>query len=170
MNITLIGMAGAGKSHVGRRLAERMGLSMLDVDRDLWEVKYGKGIQEILDELGEEQYVAEEENLIIEGTAGKDNLLISPPGSIAYQKEAIRHLKDISRVIYLKVPFETIEARLKGKPLRAIIGLGKKTLRQLYDERHPLYERHAHVIVDTHGRETGDVMKEIEDFLSQDSH
>jgi len=37
MNITLIGMAGAGKSHIGRKLAERLGLSVLDVDRDLWE-------------------------------------------------------------------------------------------------------------------------------------
>ncbi len=100
MNITLIGMAGAGKSYIGRRLAEKLGLTMLDVDRDLWEVKYGKPIQEILDELGEERYLKEEERLILEGTRGKDNLLISPPGSVVYQPEALRHLKNISSVIY----------------------------------------------------------------------
>lgn len=168
MNITLIGMAGAGKSHIGRKLAERLGLSVLDVDRDLWETKYGKPIQEILDELGEEQYVAEEERLTIEGTMGKDNLLISPPGSVVYQEGAIRHLKDISSVIYLRVPFETIQARLEKKPPRAIIGLGGKTLRELYDERQPLYEKHSHFIVDTHEREADEVMDAIVDFLKSD--
>src|SRR3989338_8424548 len=111
MNVTLIGMAGAGKSYIGRRLAERLGLNMLDVDRDLWEMKYGKPIQEILDELGEELYVAEEERLIIDGTKSKDNLLISPPGSVAYQKDALQHLKDVSTIIYLRVPFSVIKDR-----------------------------------------------------------
>ena len=168
MNITLIGMAGAGKSYIGRRLAERLGLALLDVDRDLWEVKYGKPIQEILDELGEEKYVAEEEQLIIDATKGKDNLLISPPGSVAYQKDAIRHLKDISTVVYLRVPFSVIKKRVEASPPRAIIGLGTKTLRELYDERHPLYEKHSHVIVDTNEREAGDVMQEIEAFLNRE--
>jgi len=165
MNITLIGMAGAGKSHIGKKLAERLGLTLLDVDRDLWEVKYGKGIQEILDEMGEEKYVAEEERLIIEGTNGKDNMIISPPGSVAYQPKAMQHLNDISHVIYLRVPYEVIESRLEGKPPRAIIGLGRKTLRELYDERHPLYEKHAHFTIDTHGREYDDILREIGEFL-----
>ena len=169
MNITLIGMAGAGKSHIGRKLAERLGLQFLDVDKDLWEAKYGKGIQEILDEFGEEKYVSEEERLIINGTRRKDNLLISPPGSVVYQDKALQHLKDISSIIYLRVPYETIESRLSAKPPRAIIGLGRKTLRELYDERHPLYEKHSHFAVDTHGRETTDVMDEIIGFLNREN-
>ena len=79
----------------------------------------------------------------------------------------MRHLKDISTIIYLRVPFETIESRLKDKPPRAIIGLGRKTLRQLYDERHPLYEKHAHFVVDTHGREAEHVMNSIIEFLTR---
>lgn len=167
MNITLIGMAGAGKSHIGQRLAERLGLNLLDVDRDLWEPKYGKPIQQILNELGEKRYVAEEETLIIESTAGKNNLLISPPGSVAYQQKALQHLRDISTVVYLRIPFETIETRLRYKPPRAIIGLGRKTLRELYDERRPLYEMHAHLAVDTHRRRVEDVMRDIEDFIKR---
>lgn len=166
MNVTLIGMAGAGKSHIGRKLAERLGLTLLDVDRDLWETKYGKGIQEILDELGEDRYISEEERLIIESTSGKDNLLISPPGSVVYEDDALKHLNDISSIIYLCVPYETIETRLNAKPPRAIIGLGRKTLRELYDARHPLYERHAHFAVNTNGREADDVIEEIISFLN----
>ncbi|MBI2025272.1 shikimate kinase [Candidatus Kaiserbacteria bacterium] len=165
MNVTLIGMAGAGKSHIGRKLAERLGLTMLDIDRDLWETKYGKGIQEILDELGEERYVKEEEQLILEHTAGKNWLLISSPGSVAYESRAMQQLKDISSIIYLRVPYEVVEARLAKKPPRAIIGLGRKSLRELYDERHPLYEKNAHFIVDTHEHEADDVMDEIIGFL-----
>ncbi len=167
MNVTLIGMAGAGKSHIGRKLAERLGLHFLDVDRDLWEAKYGKGIQEILDELGEEKYVAEEERLIIDGTRGRDNLLISPPGSVVYQEGALRHLKDISSIVYLRVPYETIESRLNAKPPRAIIGLGRKSLRELYEERHPLYERLADFALSTDGREEDDVIRAILDFLEK---
>ncbi len=161
MNITLIGMAGAGKSYIGRRLSEKLGLTMLDVDRDLWELKYGKSIQDILEELGEKRYVEEEERLIIEGTVGKDNLLISPPGSVAYQKEALRHLKDVSTVIYLRVPFQIIKSRLEKKPPRAIIGLGRKTLRELYDERHPLYEQNAHTTIDTEQLNLEEVISKI---------
>ena len=149
MNVTLIGMAGAGKSYIGRKLAEKLNLEFLDIDKDVWEVTYGKPIQKILDDLGEKRYLEEEERLIIEATAGKDNLLISPPGSVAYQKGVLEHLKNISTVVYLQVPFHIIETRLKDTSPRAIIGLNKKTLRELYDERHPLYEKNAHFNIDT---------------------
>ncbi|OGG58019.1 hypothetical protein A2853_00805 [Candidatus Kaiserbacteria bacterium RIFCSPHIGHO2_01_FULL_55_17] len=168
MNVTLIGMAGAGKSYIGRRLAEKLGLSMLDVDRDLWEVKYGKPIQEILDEKGAEEYVKEEEQLILEHTKDKDGLLISPPGSVVYQPDALRHLTEISHIVYLKVPFSRIEERVNGAPPRALIGLGRKTLREVYDERCPLYEKYSHFTIDTESAEADDIVADILRFLGRD--
>ncbi len=168
MNITLIGMAGAGKSYIGQRLAERLGLTLLDIDRDVWEVKYGKPIQAILDEKGEDAYVREEERLIIENTKGKKNLLISPPGSVAYQPEALRHLNAISKIIYLKVPFARIEERVSSAPPRALIGLGKKTLRQVYDERVPLYKANSHFTVDTEHADADEVIAAVLKFLGVD--
>jgi len=168
MNVTLIGMAGAGKSHAGNLLAKKLGLEFLDVDRHLWEGTYGKPIQEILDERGEKSYLDEEERLIIEHTKGKDGLLISPPGSVIYQPKAMAHLKEISKVVYLRVPFTTIKARLKGTPPRAIIGLGKKTLRELYDERCPLYEGYADITIDTGGKNPTGVVREIVKLLFPD--
>jgi shikimate kinase len=166
MNVTLIGMAGAGKSYVGKRLAKKLRLQFIDVDRDLWEATYRKPIQEILDERGEKWYVDEEERLIIEHTKGKDGLLISPPGSVVYQPKAMEHLKENTTIVYLKVPYETIKARLEGTPPRAIIGLGRKTLRELYDERHPLYERHADIIIETGRHRTRQTIQKIIEFLS----
>lgn len=166
MNLTLIGMAGAGKSHVGDLLAKKLGLEFIDVDRDLWEVTYGKPIQQILDEHGEKWYVGEEERLIIKHTKGKDQLLISPPGSVVYQPKAVKHLKEISKVVYLKVPYETIEARLKGTPPRAIIGLGRKSLRELYDERHPLYEKLSDITIEAGGNHVHETIQKIVEFLN----
>ncbi|MDO8513946.1 MAG: shikimate kinase [bacterium] len=160
MNITLIGMAGAGKSYIGRPLAERLELEFIDIDK-LLESAYGKPIQSILDELGATKYVETESEMLIQGTSGRDNLVISPGGSIIYRDRAMDHTKDISTLVYLKVPFETIEARLKGASPRAIIGLGQKSLQELYDERTPLYELHADIIVDTAPRTLGEVLEEI---------
>ena len=167
MNVTLIGMAGAGKSHVGNLLAKKLGLEFLDVDRHLWESTYGKPVQEILDERGEKWFLDEEERLIIEHTKGKDGLLISPPGSVVYQPKAMAHLKAISKVIYLRVPFATIEARLKGTPPRGIVGLGNKTLKALYDERCPLYESNADMTIDTEGKNSEAIAREIMGFLGK---
>ena len=170
MNVTLIGMSASGKSHIGNLLAKKLGLKFLDVDRHLWEVTHGKPIQEILDEHGEKWYVDEEELLIIEHTKGKDGLLISPPGSVVYQPKAVKHLKEISTVVYLNVPFEAIEARLRGTSPRAIIGLRHDTydgadfshrLRELYSERAPLYEAMADITVDTADKSTDGVVREI---------
>jgi shikimate kinase len=167
MNLTLIGMAGAGKSYVGKRLAKKMGMQFIDVDRDLWEVTYGNPIQEILDEHGEKWYVDEEERLIIEHTKGKDGLIISPPGSVAYQPKAMKHLQTISKIVYLKVPYKVVEGRLKGAPPRAIIGLGRKSLRELYDERHPLYEKYADFTVEAGEHQGRKTMEKIMAFLQK---
>ena len=167
MNITLIGMAGAGKSYVGKRLAKKLELQFIDVDRHLWERMYRKTVQEILDERGEKWFLDEEERLIIDHTKGKDGLLISPPGSVVYRPKAMVHLKAMSKVIYLRVPFETIEARVKGTPPRGIVGLGNKTLRELYDERCPLYESGADIVIDTEGKNSERIAREIMRFLGK---
>src|SRR3989344_4103062 len=96
---------------------------------------------------------------------GRDRLLVSPAGSIIYNPSWMKHVRDNSIVIYLKVPYETIHERLSKVPPRAIIGLGRKTLRELYDERHPLYEDSADLVIDTHGRESDKVAQMVLNFI-----
>ena len=165
MNVTLIGMAGAGKSHLGEKLARELGLEWVDSDVLLSEAHEGRDIQSILDELGEERYLGTEAKICMDHTRGRDNLLLSPAGSIVYNDVWLKHVCDISIVIYLRVPYETIEERLAKVPPRAVIGLGRKTLRELYDDRHPRYEQSADLIIDTHGRETDRTAQMIIDFV-----
>jgi len=167
MNLTLIGMAGAGKSYIGKPLAEHLGLELIDNDILLAEA-HGKGIQSILDELGEESYLEEEARTLIESTKGKDGLIIAPGGSIIYRDDAMDHVKDISAIIYIKVPYETVESRLRDLPPRAIIGLGRKTLRELYDERHPLYEANADLVVEPDKLSSDQLIGKVLDFLGVD--
>ena len=168
MNICLIGMAGAGKSYIGRKLASNLDLEFLDNDEAL-KLSHGKGIQEILDDVGEEKYLETEAQTLIQGTRGKDNLVISPGGSVIYRNDAMDHLKDISTIIYLRVPFETIELRLKDLPPRAIIGLGRKSLRELFDERHPLYITHADKTIDLSESNADHVVETILSYLGVDN-
>jgi shikimate kinase len=165
MNITLIGMAGAGKSYLGKRLSEEMGLEWVDSDVLLSEAHGGRDIQSILDEMGEEQYMEIEGRICTDHIRGKDRLLLSPAGSVIYNKDWLKHVCDNSVVIYLKVPYEVIEERLSKVPPRAIIGLGRKTLRELYDERHPLYEESADLTIDTHGKESDKIAQMVLNFL-----
>jgi shikimate kinase len=164
MNVTLVGMSGAGKSYIGKKVADRLGLGFLDIDRMLLEPVHGKPLQDILDQLGDTEFMRWEERMMIDATKGKDGLLISTPGSVAYEKGALEHLRDISSVVYLKIPFSTIEKRV-GDTRRGIVGLGTKTLRELYDERTPSYEKYAHHIIEPDKLTADETVQAIVDFL-----
>ena len=168
MNLTLIGMAGAGKSYLGKKLAEELDLEWIDSDLLLSRAFIDKDIQTIHDELGEEKYLETEADICINATRGRDGMLISPAGSVVYVDRWMQHLRDISKVIYLKVPFEVVEARLLKVPPRAIIGLGRKSLRELYDERHPLYEKGADLVIEPEHMSSDELISTVLDFLGVD--
>jgi shikimate kinase len=87
MNVTLIGVAGAGKSYLGKKLAGELQLEWVDSDVLLSEAFDGRDIQSILDELGEEEYMKTEGQICINHIKKADNLLLSPAGSIIYNDE-----------------------------------------------------------------------------------
>jgi len=145
MNITLIGMPGSGKSFIGRKLAERSGFSLVDVDKVI-EKEAGLSLQQLVEKMGSEEFLDCEAEAAIKSTENRDNLVISPGGSIIYRARAMAHLKNISKIFYLKVPLETLEARIGSVP-RGIVIAENKTLADLHDERVPLYEKYADYIL-----------------------
>ena len=145
MVITFIGMPGCGKSCMGRAVAGKLKMKLIDSDR-LIERRYGKKLQELIDELGVEEFrrIEEETLLSIEG----DNLIISTGGSAIFGKEAMEHLKNTSTVVYLRVPYEVIEKRLGSLKRRGVVFEEGQTLRDIYDVRCPLYEKYADIVID----------------------
>jgi shikimate kinase len=89
MNVTLIGMPGAGKSYFGKQVAEKLGMVFFDSDEKLIE-SYGKPVQEILDEKGENFVLDAEARITIEKTRGRDGLVISPGAASVERGEACR--------------------------------------------------------------------------------
>ncbi len=157
-NITLIGMPGAGKSTVGVLLAKRLGYSFVDVDIVIQE-KTGKLLKEIIEEVGADGFL-EVENMINSGLDAKHSV-IAPGGSVVYGREAMEHLREISEVVYLKIDYQELERRLGNLKDRGVVLKDGMTLRDLYDERTPLYERYAEVTVDGSEKSLGQVVDEL---------
>ncbi len=166
MNITLIGMAGAGKSLIGKSLATRLGYRFVDPD-EIIEDKMSLKLQEIIDRFGEDRFLEIEAQTILD-LAPVDRAVISPGGSIVYSEKAMRFLKENSMVIFLDAPLESIERHIPDQTRRGIIGLKKKDLRTLYRERRALYQKYADVTVElTEDPNLNAVLEDILQKLSQ---
>lgn len=147
-NITLIGMPSAGKSVIGERLARRLGYRFIDVDQVI-QKQEGKLLREIIREQGLQGFAQVENRINSQLEAHMS--VIAPGGSVVYGKEAMEHLREISRIVYLKVPYEEVESRLGDLTARGVTIREGMTLRDLYEERVPLYEKYGDVILDETG-------------------
>ena len=162
MNITLIGMPGAGKSTVGVVLAKRMGMDFIDTDLII-QKEYNKTLSEIIDEKGIEEFKKVENDVI--SKLELDNTIIATGGSAVYGKEAMKHLRDISKVVYIELSEENIEDRLGDLNERGVVLEDGETLQELYDERIPLYKKYAHIIVNADDMVLREVVKNIEKVM-----
>lgn len=145
MNIILIGMPGCGKSTVGVVLAKAANLDFIDSDLVI-QKQMGAKLSQLLDEHGDEGFRAIENRINAELIA--EDSVIATGGSVVYGEEAMRHLKDIGTVVYLKLSYEAIEDRLGDLHARGVTIQPGWTLRDLYNERVPLYEKWADTVVD----------------------
>lgn len=144
-NIVLIGMPGVGKSTVGVVLAKVMGYQFVDADLVIQE-KEKKLLCEIIEEVGAEGFIEVENR--INSRIEAQHAIIATGGSVVYGKEAMAHLKEIGTVVYLKLPYEELDRRLKDIKGRGVVLKDGQTLRDLYEERVPLYEKYADITVD----------------------
>jgi shikimate kinase len=144
-NIVLIGMPSAGKSTVGVILAKTLGMNFIDTDLVIQE-KTGRLLQEIINEDGIDDFLKIEGNSIL--SVKVKNTIIATGGSVIFCDKAIEHLKLQGIVIYLKVEFDEIVKRLDNITTRGVVLANGYSLRDMYNERVPLYERYSDVIID----------------------
>lgn len=144
-NIILIGMPGVGKSTVGVILAKVLGYQFLDADLVIQQQE-GKLLREIIEEVGTEGFI-EVENRVNASIEAKKTI-IATGGSVVYGKEAMEHLSNIGTVVYLKVPFKTLEKRLADIKGRGVVLKEGQDLLGLFEERTPLYEKYADIMID----------------------
>ena len=157
-NIVLIGMPGAGKSTVGVVLAKRLGCRFVDSDLVIQE-KYDKLLSELIEEHGVEGFWELENQ--VNASLDYKNTVIATGGSAVYGKEAMEHFRSTATVIYLKLSFEEVESRLGDLAARGVTVRPGQTLRDLYEERMPLYEKYAHLILDCGGKQIREIVTEL---------
>ena len=143
-NIILVGMPGAGKSTVGVVLAKRLGYSFVDSDLVIQE-RYGKKLHQLITEHGVEGFWGIENQ--VNASLDVENCVIATGGSAIYGQEAMEHFREIGTVIYLRLSLREIAKRLGDLKARGVTLKDGQSLKDLYKERVPLYEKYAHMTI-----------------------
>jgi len=145
-NITLIGMPGVGKSTIGVILAKILCYQFIDSDL-LIQKNENKLLIDIIKEKGIDKFIEIENR--VNASIETDYSIISTGGSVIYCNEAMKHLSNIGTVIYLKLDYLNLKTRLGNIKYRGVVMREGYDLKMLYDERTPLYEKYADIIIDT---------------------
>ena len=166
--ITLIGMPASGKSCMARYLSKKLGLKMLDGDK-LIESVTGRKLQDIIDEDGLDAFKKIEEEVLL--TIDDEDLIVSPGGSAVYYDSVMRHFKKKGIIVYLCASPETIIERLGDFSKRGVALKPGQTIFDLYNERAPLLEKYADIVVNCDGsaypKYQADALKKIKEYLSK---
>ncbi|WP_354002955.1 iron-containing alcohol dehydrogenase [Microbacterium elymi] len=158
--VVLIGFMGAGKSTVGRIVADMLGVSFVDSDV-LIERREGRSIREMFDLHGE-RYFRQIERTVVAELLEDATSVLALGGGAALDPE-VRRMLASHTVVYLDVPYEQAMQRINGDSFRPL--LQTSGVREIYDRRLPLYEELATVRVDTMGKRADDVAVEILRFM-----
>ncbi|ADG88919.1 shikimate kinase [Thermobispora bispora] len=157
--VVLIGPPGAGKTTVGRILADRLGVPFRDTDADV-EAVAGKPVSDIFIEDGEARFRELEAEAVRQALATHDGVLSLGGGAILH--EPTQRLLEDHRVVYLEVGLDQAVKRVGLATARPLLVLNPRSqLRKLMEERRPIYERLADITVKTDGRDPEDVASEI---------
>ena len=151
MIFVLVGMPGSGKSTVARTLSRRLELPLADSDQVI-EQRLGCAIRDYFDTHGEAAFRDVEEQVIDELTQGPALVLATGGGAVLRPANRQR-LHERGTVIYLRSSPEQLFKRLRHDTRRPLLqgGDALQKLRDLYEERDPLYRDCAHFVVDTRG-------------------
>lgn len=145
-NIILVGMPACGKSTIGVVLAKTMNKNFVDTDL-LIQRRENMTLQEIINTYGNKHFHNVEEEVLL--SFDEEDYVVATGGSAIYFDKAIKKFKENGVVVYLKVSLDTVLTRLNNIKTRGVTLEKGQTLADLYNERIPLYEKHADIIVDT---------------------
>ena len=148
-NIVLIGMPGAGKSTVGVILAKSLLFDFCDTDLSV-QKETGESLCDTISKIGVDEFIRLEETVICKQELV--NSVVATGGSAVYGGEAMAKLKENGIIVYLKVSPEELQGRIKNIHTRGIAMKEGTTIKSLYEERAPLYERYADITIECDGR------------------
>ena len=164
-NLVLVGPMGAGKSSIGKRLAERLGLAFVDADRDV-ELRTGVAVGTIFECEGEAGFRARERAALAERLASEGQLIATGGGAVL-DADNRQHMRARGFVVYLQVDVAGQLERLARDRTRPLLQRDDRedVLRQLAMARAPLYADVADLCFDTNGLASGDAACQLGKLL-----
>lgn len=163
--VVLVGPMGAGKSTIGRALAETLGIGFHDTDT-LIEERSGASIAWIFDVEGENGF-RDRETAVLRELAGARGAVIATGGGAVLREENRRLLAAMGQVVYLETSVQQQLARTRRDRKRPLLRTADReaVLEALFAERDPLYREIADLVVVTDRRGARTVVREILEFL-----
>ena len=162
--IVLVGLMGAGKTSVGRRLAEKLGLAFVDADHEI-EAAAGQPIKDIFAEHGE-AYFREGERRVIQRLLGNGAQVLATGGGAYMNDETRARIKAEGVSVWLRAPLPILMKRVAKRQDRPLLQTEdpEAVMRALMDKRYPVYAL-ADVTVESrdvqHGQMVNDVIRAL---------
>jgi shikimate kinase len=169
-SLVLVGLMGAGKSTVGRRLAQKLGLPFLDADHEI-EAAAGMTIPDIFSIYGEE-YFRDGERRVIARLLQEGPIVLATGGGAFMNEETRAGIAEFGVSIWLRADLDVLMRRVRKRSNRPLLQNAdpEGTMRKLMDIRYPVYGQ-ADLTVESHeaphDRVVVETMKALEDWFSR---
>lgn len=146
--VVLIGLMGAGKSTVGRRLAKRLGVKFIDSDDEIQRAA-GCSIEDIFELFGEAEF-RQGEKRVMERLLQAGPMVLSTGGGVFMNADIRAKILDLGTAVWLKAGLDVLAERTSRRGGRPLLQNGdpRKTLEKLINERYPVYAK-APIMIDT---------------------
>ena len=170
--IVMVGMMGAGKSSIGRRLANRLGMPFVDADTEI-EQAANQSIPDIFEQYGEAYFRDGERRVIQRLLDGKPKVLATGGGAFI-QPETRAAIRASGISIWLKADRDLLLSRVKRRNNRPLLKLGDpaEVLERLIAERYPIYseaEIHVQSRDVAHDQVIDDILAALADYLGREA-
>ncbi len=159
-NLVLVGFMGSGKTAVGKRVAEKLGLTFVDMDAEI-ERRAGRRISDIFAHEGESYFRFLERREAME-LAARQGLVIATGGGVVLDADNLKDFRKSGVVICLWVDGATAYARTKQASHRPLLRSDdpRKRIEELLEKRSPLYQQIENLI-DTRGRSLDAIVEDV---------
>jgi shikimate kinase len=165
--VVLVGLMGAGKSTIGRRLAERLGIRFVDADQEI-EKAAGKTIPEIFQDHGE-AYFRDGERKVIARLLGSGAQVLATGGGAFMNEETRKNVRAAGVSVWLRADLPLLMKRVKKRSNRPLLRNDdpEAAMRRLIDERYPVYAE-ADITIDSrdvaHSSMVGEVIRALSEW------
>lgn len=168
-NIVLVGFMGTGKSAVGKKLSEQLGMKFVEMD-DYIEKREGMIINDIFSNKGE-PYFRDVETAVAREIGEKESLIISAGGGCVLRKENVEALGENGILICLNATEDEIFSRVKDRMHRPLLhgNNPKQKIRELLQRRKPYYDK-IEVQINTTGKTIDQVANEVEKVINKENN